>query len=143
MESFSFTGSVVPIASYLMVRSEFDNGARKNNQIKSWAILLSLYWLEALDFFLYYSINWIISLIRVWINQYSCFITLPFMIDLTYWNFKSLRFFFSLSLLLPFIHIFFLFYFALQLRIFFVYEKKMAVATKIWPILYIISWLVL
>lgn len=51
IESFAFTSSVVPITSYLMVRSEFYNGAQ--NEIGSWVNLLSLYWLEALDFLFY------------------------------------------------------------------------------------------
>lgn len=47
-------GSIVPIASCLMVRSELYNGAL--NSICSWVNLLSLYWLEALDFFVLFLI---------------------------------------------------------------------------------------
>lgn len=63
LESFEFTGSIVPIASYLMVRSELYNGA-----ISSWVNILSLYWLEAL----YFLFDEQIRLMR---NPYWCFIT--------------------------------------------------------------------
>ena len=63
LESFEFTGSIVPIPSYLMVRSEFYNGA-----ISSWVNILSLYWLEAL-YFLFD------EQILLMMNPYWCFIT--------------------------------------------------------------------
>lgn len=63
LESFEFTGSIVPIPSYLMVRSEFYNGA-----ISSWVNILSLYWLEAL-YFLFD------ERILLMMNPYWCFIT--------------------------------------------------------------------
>lgn len=65
LESFEFTGSIVPIASYLMVRSEFYNGA-----ISSWVNILSLYWLEALYFLFDEQIH-----LMLMMNPYWCFIT--------------------------------------------------------------------
>lgn len=132
IESSVFTGSIVPIASWLMVRSEFYNGAL--NEICSWANLLSLYWLEALTFFLF-SMNRFISDNYVWIcidALLHCLLwydskTLHIGIIYHLYSFFS---FFRLSIYLhpfPLMYIFlffFLFCFAWQLIRFLVYAKK-------------------
>lgn len=128
LKSFAFTASIVPIASYLMFRSKFSNGA--HNELCSWVNLLSLYWLEALDF-LFCSIIYKKSRLIVFVMEesvlmlyYTAFYEMayrPYILE-----FYIIDILFFLSLILPFIYIFLL-YFALQLKIgliFFFAETK-------------------
>lgn len=131
LNSFEFTGSIVPIASYLMLRPEFYNGA-----ISSWVNILSLYWLEALYFLFDEQIHWMM-------NPYWCFITQifsemthrPYILELYISNiFYSFSFFLSsFHLSIPF-----LFYFDWQLRSRFFRFQLLQQYEQ-----YIISWLIL
>lgn len=107
-ESSVVTGSVVPIASQLMVRFEFYNGAFRG--ICSWVNLLSLYWLQALDFFLGIDSSSLVmgeSVLMLYNTVFYEMTQKPYI----YWNGISLIFLFFLSLTLPFIYILFFFRF--------------------------------
>lgn len=94
---------------------------------------------KLLSFFFYKSIKKDSFNISLWMNQlvlmlyYTVFYEMTPRPYISYWNFISLIFFFSLSLILPFIYTFLL-YFALNLELKFNSKKKIWVATKIWPI---------
>lgn len=107
IQIFGFTGFIVPIASYSMVRSEFYNGA--NNEIKF--VLESIFsvFIGSKLFFIYkiHSIMYE-SIVMLY---YTAF--LKWFIDLTYLNYMSLIFF---SVFLSYFHLstpFLFLYFAL------------------------------
>lgn len=107
-KSSAFTGSVVPIASRLMLRSEFYNGA--SHLICSWVNRLSLYWLQALYFFLLFCehINLFLYELRVLMLYYIVFYEIVYRPYILYIiGIISLLLFFSLSLTFPVIHILF------------------------------------
>lgn len=143
---FGFTGSIVPIASYLMVRSDFYNGA--HNEICSWANFLSLYWLEALIFFVLGTDSF--YFLRIRINALlHCFLFYemthrPYILYGIFYHW----FYFFLPFFHPSIypHLSSLFRFTTWNRrrirflfLLFVYAKNLSVATVIWSIYHILT----
>lgn len=129
LKSFEFIGSIVPIASYLMVRSEFYNGA-----ISSWVNILSLYWLEALYFLFDEQIH-------LMMNPYWCFITQifsemthrPYILELYIINILFLSFSHPSNYPYPF------FFISIDNLEAYFLIKKISVATTIWTIYHILT----
>lgn len=78
LESYIFMGSVVPIASWLIIRPEFYNGAFTWNfefHFFFWVNFLSFYWLKALNFLFSEQIYLIIMNESVLMLYYIAFLT--------------------------------------------------------------------